>query len=355
LRLLVTGGLGFIGSNFIRRVLRLHPQWHVVNFDKVTYAGNPENLKDIEGEASYTFVRGDIADPLKVDEVLRWAGADAIVNLAAESHVDRSILDASPFVETNIKGTQVLLDAARRHDIGRFVQISTDEVYGSLDFDEPPFTESTPLAPNSPYAASKTAADLLVRSYFKTYGLPVVITRCSNNYGPYQFPEKLIPLMITNAMEDKPLPVYGDGLNVRDWIHVEDHCSAIEAVLTEGRPGEIYNVGANCEIRNIEIVKGILQALGKPDSLISYIKDRRGHDRRYAMDSTRIREELGWAPQHDFWGALPWLVEWYRRNEQWWRRIKSGEYRKYYEEMYGHREVAGATTVTAGPGGNGAR
>jgi len=347
-RLLVTGGLGFVGSNFVRRVLRLHPQWHVINFDKVTYAGNPENLKDLEDEARHTFVRGDIADPLKVDEVLRWAGVDAIVNFAAESHVDRSIMDASPFVEANIKGTQVLLDTARRHDIGRFLQVSTDEVYGSLGFDDPPFTESTPLAPNSPYSASKAAADLLVRSYFKTYGLPAVITRCSNNYGPYQFPEKLIPLMITNAMEDKPLPVYGDGLNVRDWIHVEDHCSAIEAVLTEGRPGEVYNVGADCEIRNIEIVKGVLTVLRKPDSLITYVKDRPGHDRRYAMDSTKLRQELGWTPQYDFWDVLPWIVGWYKQNEQWWRRVKSGEYRKYYEEMYGHREVAGTTAVTAG-------
>ena len=245
-------------------------------------------------------------------------------------------MDASPFVETNIKGTQVLLDAARRNGVSKFVQVSTDEVYGSLEMGDPAFTESTPLAPNSPYAASKTAADLLVRSYCKTYDFAAVITRCSNNYGPYQFPEKLIPLMITNAMEDKPLPVYGDGLNVRDWIHVEDHCAAIEAVLVDGRPGEVYNVGANCEIANIDIVKGVLKVLGKPESLITYVADRPGHDRRYAMDSSKLARELGWAPRYRFWDALPRIVDWYASNEQWWRGI-----------MYGHRTAVAVTATGA--------
>jgi dTDP-glucose 4,6-dehydratase len=346
-KLLVTGGLGFIGSNFVRRVLQRRPEWQVINLDKVTYAGNPENLKDVEDDPRYTFVRGDIADLIKVDEVFRRGGVDAVVSFAAESHVDRSIIDASPFVETNIKGTQVLLDAARRNGVSKFVQVSTDEVYGSLEMDDPPFTESTALAPNSPYAASKSAADLLVRSYCKTYGFPAVITRCSNNYGPYQFPEKLIPLMITNAMEDKPLPVYGDGLNVRDWIHVEDHCAAIEAVLVDGRPGEVYNVGANCEIANVDIVKGVLKVLGKPESLITYVADRRGHDRRYAMDSSKLARELGWAPEYRFWDALPRIVDWYASNEQWWRRIKSGAYMKYYEDMYGHRTAVAVTATGA--------
>jgi dTDP-glucose 4,6-dehydratase len=336
-RLLVTGGLGFIGSNFIRYVLHTHVDWSIINLDKVTYAGNPENLADLEADPRYVFVRGDTADRTIVDEVMQGHSIQSIINFAAESHVDRSILDATPFVDTNVKGTLVLLDAARKRGVERFVQISTDEVYGSLRMDDPPFSEENPITPNSPYAASKAAADLLVQAYHRTYGFPALITRCSNNYGPYQFPEKLIPLMISNAIEDKPLPVYGDGLNVRDWIHVLDHCRAIEAVLTRGRVGEVYNIGADCELANIDIVRGILKILGKPESLITFVKDRPGHDRRYAMNASKIRSELGWRPEHSFWDTLPEVVDWYREHEAWWRRVKSGEYRQYYEKQYSHR------------------
>lgn len=337
MRILVTGGAGFIGSNFIHYILNQHPDWDVVNLDKLTYAGNLENLKDIENSPRYTFVRGDIAEAKLVDELFQKHRFDVAVNFAAESHVDRSILDASPFIDTNIKGTQVLLDAAKRHGLGLFVQVSTDEVYGSLNFADPAFTEENPIQPNSPYAASKAAADLMVRAYVHTHKLPAVITRCSNNYGPYQFPEKLIPLMITNALEDKPLPVYGDGKNRRDWIHVEDHCRAIFMVIEKGKPGEIYNIGASCEIANIEVVKAILKAMGKPGSLIKFVTDRPGHDLRYSINAGKIKKELGWEPRYNLIEYMPELVRWYIDNEEWWRRIKSGEYMNYYQTMYGSR------------------
>lgn len=332
-RILVTGGAGFIGSNFIHYWLSAH-EGEVINLDLLTYAGNLENLADVEGDPRYRFVKGDIADRELVEGLLD--GVDAVVNFAAESHVDRSITDAGAFIRTNVAGTQVLLEAARHHGLGRFLQVSTDEVYGSLG-PEGAFTEATPLAPNSPYSASKAAADLLVRAYHHTYGLDAVITRCSNNYGPYQFPEKLIPLMVTNALENKELPVYGDGLNVRDWIHVRDHCRAIDLVLHRGRAGEVYNVGADEERANLEMVKGILGLLGKPESLIRFVADRPGHDRRYAIDSTKLRTELGWLPEIPFAQGLEETVDWYVAHRPWWEKIKSGEYREYYARMYGGR------------------
>jgi len=331
---LVTGGCGFIGGNFVRYMVRSH-NYTVINVDKLTYAGNLENLSDIADHPRYEFVREDIADTALM-EGLASKGIDVVVNFAAESHVDRSIEEARIFIETNVLGTQVLLEAARKYGIPRFVQISTDEVYGSLG-SRGSFTETSPLAPNSPYSASKTAADLLVRAYHKTYGLDTVITRCSNNYGPYQFPEKLIPLMISNALEDKPLPVYGDGMNVRDWIYVEDHCRAIDVIMHEGRGGEVYNIGANTELPNIEIVKIILNRLNKPESLITFVEDRPGHDRRYAIDSTKLRDELGWDTIYRFEEAIDLTIRWYVEHQEWWRKIKSGEYLHYYERMYGHR------------------
>jgi dTDP-glucose 4,6-dehydratase len=332
--ILVTGGCGFIGSNFVRYMVR-NSDYRVINVDKLTYAGNLENLTDISDQPTYEFVRGDIADKTLVDG-LASKGFDAIINFAAESHVDRSIEDSRVFIETNVLGTQVLLEAARNYGISRFIQISTDEVYGSLG-PTGAFTEASPIAPNSPYSASKTAADLLVRAYHKTYGLPCIITRCSNNYGPYQFPEKLIPLMISNALEGEPLPVYGDGMNVRDWIYVEDHCRAIDLIMHEGREGEVYNIGSNNEVPNIEIVQIILKRLGKPESLIKFVEDRPGHDRRYAIDSTKLRNELGWDTLYSFDEALNLTIRWYLENQAWWKKIKSGEYLKYYERMYGHR------------------
>ena len=284
-RMLVTGGCGFIGSNFVKYILAKNPNYEVVNYDALTYAGNLENLADIESHPRYRFVKGDICDEAAVDKAM--ADADVVVNFAAESHVDRSIMDPGIFVRVNVLGTQILLSAAKKRNVSRYVQISTDEVYGSLGATGL-FTEETPLAPNSPYSASKTAADLFVRAYFHTFKFPGIITRCSNNYGPYQFPEKLIPLFISNAMADKPLPLYGDGMNVRDWIYVEDHCSAIEAVVERGRPGEVYNIGGNNELANVAITKEILKQLGKPESLIQFVKDRPGHDRRYAIDSSKI-------------------------------------------------------------------
>jgi dTDP-glucose 4,6-dehydratase len=328
MRLFVTGGAGFIGSNFVRLMLT-RPEVEILNFDCLSYAGNLENLKEVENHPRYRFVRADITDMRQVNRCLA-GGFDAVVNFAAETHVDRSIVDPSAFVRTNVLGVQALLEAARKHQVSRFLQVSTDEVYGALG-ESGAFTEQTPLAPNSPYAASKAGADLLVRAYFKTYGLDTVITRCSNNYGPYQFPEKLIPVMILNAMEDRPLPVYGDGLYTRDWIHTEDHCRAIELVLQKGSAGGVYNIGSNQEMRNIDLVKRILDILEKPHSLIQHVTDRPGHDRRYAIDPSLIRTELGWAPQMSFDTALRQTVEWYQANPAWVSRVRSGAYKRYYE------------------------
>jgi len=330
-KLLVTGGAGFIGSNFIRFIFREHTQWEVTNVDKLTYAGNLENLRDVRDEPRYRFVRADIADRDSMDELLSQ-GFNAIVNFAAESHVDRSILDASPFLETNVKGTQILLEGVKKYDIQRFVQISTDEVYGSIN--EGFFMELSPLSPSSPYAASKAAGDLLCLAYWKTYRTPMIITRCSNNFGPYQFPEKLIPLVVTNALEDKPIPVYGDGLNVRDWNFVVDYCRALDLIVQKGKPGEIYNVAAGKERTNLQVIGKVLQLLDKPKSLVQFVSDRPGHDRRYAMDTAKIAVELGWKPTYSFEAALTTTVNWYLENQSWWRQIKSGEYAKYYERLY---------------------
>ena len=331
---LVTGGCGFIGSNFIHHLIDTDPDVTVVNLDALTYAGNPANLAKLEGHSRYRFVKGDITDREAVRAALK--GAESLINFAAESHVDRSIHDSGPFVRTNVIGTQVLLDAAREANLGRYVQVSTDEVYGSLG-PTGAFTEETPLAPNSPYAASKAAADLLVRSYVHTFGLPAVITRCSNNYGPYQFPEKLIPLFITNLMRDEQVPVYGDGQNVRDWIHVADHAAAIDAVWRKGRVGEVYNIGGRCERTNLQLTHALLDALGKPHSLIRYVKDRPGHDRRYAIDCAKMERELGWKPRVTFEQGLRDTVRWYQDNGDWVARIRTGEYLKYYEKQYGGR------------------
>jgi len=335
MKLFITGGAGFIGSNFIRCMRARHPGYALTNFDALTYAGNLENLKDIPESAAYRFVKGDIRDRQAVDSLLA-EGFDAVINFAAESHVDRSIDNAAIFVETNVLGTQVLLDAALRNKVPLYLQVSTDEVYGSLG-PEGLFTEETPLAPNSPYSASKTSADLFVRAWHETFGLKTLITRCSNNYGPYQFPEKLIPLFVTNALADKHLPLYGDGLNVRDWIYVEDHCSAIDAVLHHGKAGEVYNIGGNAEKTNREITETILQQLNKPESLIRHVADRPGHDRRYAIDNTKIKQELGWQPAHDFETGMRATIEWYLENRQWWERVKSGVYREFYERWYEQR------------------
>jgi len=332
-KLLVAGGAGFIGSNFIRYILGAHADWQAVNVDKLTYAGNLANLKDLEGEDRYGFVRADICDAPRIVEIVGAEKPDAIVNFAAETHVDRSINDPSLFLRTNVLGTQVLLETARRHGIARYVQISTDEVYGSLG-PEGKFTEGSPLRPNSPYAASKTAGDLLVRAWFKTYGVPAIVTRCSNNYGSYQFPEKLIPFFITLLRENKPVPVYGDGMNVRDWIHVDDHSRAIEAVLLRGRPGESYNIGGGNERTNIEITKLLFSLMGKPESLMKFVPDRPGHDRRYAIDDTKVRRELGIAPKVPFEEGLRETVRWYLENEEWCRAVQSGEYLKFYDQWY---------------------
>ena len=332
--ILITGGAGFIGSHVVRRFVRKYPEYFIVNADKLTYAGNLENLKDIEKSPSYTFVKGDISDRKAVDQYIK-AGFDAIINFAAESHVDRSILDSSPFVDTNFKGTQVLLDLAREYNIKRYLQVSTDEVYGSRE--QGYFDESSSLDPSSPYSACKAAADLLCLAYHKTHNLPIMITRCTNNYGPYQFPEKLIPLVITNALEDKPIPVYGDGLYRRDWIYVEDHCSALETVLISGKPGEIYNIAGGQEKTNLELIKLILNTLGKPESLITFVKDRPAHDRRYAIDASKILKDLYWMPSYSYERALKSTVDWYLQNRTWWQRVKSKEYLEYYQKMYGGR------------------
>jgi dTDP-glucose 4,6-dehydratase len=338
MNVLVTGGAGFIGSNFVRYLLGKYPDYRIVNLDKLTYAGNLENLVDIEKDARYTFEKGDICDKAKVQSCILEYGIETIVNFAAESHVDRSILGAAEFVQTNIAGTNVLLEAAKQFGLKRFLQVSTDEVYGSLGATGK-FTEETALHPNSPYSASKASADMLALAYQHTFGMPVVITRCSNNYGPFQFPEKLIPLMIANALHDKPLPVYGDGMNVRDWLFVEDHCSAIDAVLHRGRIGEVYNIGGNNEKPNIEIVRLILQNLGKPESLISYVQDRPGHDRRYAIDAAKMRTELDWTPSYTFEQGIAETIAWYVKNQAWWKRIMNGDYQLYYQAQYGRKEV----------------
>ncbi|MCU7495867.1 MAG: dTDP-glucose 4,6-dehydratase [Ignavibacteria bacterium] len=334
--ILVTGGAGFIGSNFINHILRTRDDYNIINLDKLTYAGNLENLKESEGRKNYSFVKGDITNAELVDHIFQHYSIKYVINFAAESHVDRSILGSEIFFRTNVIGTNVLLEAARRFKAEKFLQVSTDEVYGSLG-KEGLFTEKTPLSPNSPYSSSKASADMMALAFYHTFGLPVVVTRCSNNYGPYQFPEKLIPLMILNCMNNKKLPVYGDGMNVRDWIYVIDHNRAIDLVFEKGRTGEVYNIGASQEMTNIDIVKLILKNLGKGEELIEYVKDRPGHDRRYAIDSTKIRTELGWEPSYRFDEAICRTIEWYKENESWWKSIISGEYQKYYESLYGNR------------------
>jgi len=338
---LVTGGAGFIGSNFVHMLVELRPDWRIVNLDALTYAGNRENLAAVEDRKGYRFVHGDIRKEEDVEAAFAAAkGAPGdrllVVHFAAESHVDRSIVSGLPFVTTNVVGTQVLLDAARRHAVARFVHVSTDEVYGTLGATGA-FREDTPLSPNSPYSASKAASDLLVRAAVHTHGLDACITRCSNNYGPYQFPEKLLPLVIANASEGKPLPIYGDGLQVRDWLYVRDHAEAILAVLEKGRKGEVYNIGGNNEMTNLALVRCVLAELAAPESLITYVKDRPGHDRRYAIDASKIRAEIGWAPRFTFETALPLTVRWYRSETEWLQRVRSGAYREYYARQYGAR------------------
>jgi dTDP-glucose 4,6-dehydratase len=335
LKLLITGGAGFIGSNFIRFVLKHYPECRIFNLDKLTYAGNLENLEGVERDSRHEFIQGDICDDSLVGKILK-KGVDAVVNFAAESHVDRSILHSSEFVRTNIVGTLNLLESCRKNRIGRMVQISTDEVYGTLS-DSGAFTERSPIAPNSPYAASKASADLLVRSYCRTHDFPGIITRCSNNYGPFQFPEKLIPLLISNALSDMPLPIYGDGLYVRDWIHVRDHCAAIDVVLQGGKNGEVYNIGSRQELPNLDVACLILKALNKDESLITHVEDRPGHDRRYAIDPSKLEKELHWHPLVSFDAGLQETIEWYRRNAKWVENVRSGAYLTYYDRMYGQR------------------
>lgn len=338
--LLVTGGCGFIGSHFIRVVLRERPAYRVVNLDLLTYAGNPDNFandQETRDPARYRFVQGDIADPTLTKQIFREENIDAVVNFAAETHVDRSLLDSAPFLRTNVEGVRVLLESACGHPVERFLQVSTDEVYGALTAAEPAFTEELSLRPNSPYAASKAAADLLMRAFYKSYGVPALITRCGNNFGPYQFPEKFLPLFITNALENKPLPLYGDGMQVRDWIHVEDHARALLCVLERGRVGEIYNVGAGGEQTNLHMAEQVLRMLDKPTSLIRYVEDRPGHDRRYAIDASKLRAELAWQPAIPLDAGLRETIEWFCREQEWWQRIKSGEYRRYYDQQYAAR------------------
>ena len=331
--ILVTGGAGFIGSNFINYILDQRDDYKIVNLDKLTYAGNLENLVPSENKKNYLFVKGDICNFELVNYLFEQYKIKYVINFAAESHVDRSILGSEIFFRTNVMGTNVLLEISRKYGVEKFLQISTDEVYGSLG-SEGLFTENTPLSPNSPYSSSKAAADMMAMAFYHTYGLPVVITRCSNNYGPYQFPEKLIPLMIINSINNKKLPVYGDGLYVRDWIYVTDHNKAVELVFEKGKAGEVYNIGASNEMPNIKIIKLILNYLNKSEELIEYVKDRPGHDRRYAIDSTKIQKELGWMPSFTFENAIADTIEWYLKNKSWWERIISGEYQKYYEIQY---------------------
>lgn len=339
MNIIITGGAGFIGANFVFHMLREHPQDRVICLDKLTYAGNLSTLAPVMGQDNFRFVKADICNRDAVYSLFEEEHPDVVVNFAAESHVDRSIENPAIFLETNIMGTAVLMDACRKYGIQRYHQVSTDEVYGDLPLDRPDlfFTETTPIHTSSPYSSSKASADLLVLAYHRTYGLPVTISRCSNNYGPYHFPEKLIPLMIINALHDKPLPVYGDGLNVRDWLYVEDHCRAIDLILQKGRVGEVYNVGGHNEMKNIDIVKLICKALGKPESLIHHVTDRKGHDRRYAIDPTKIHEELGWLPETKFADGIKKTIQWYLDHEDWWQPIISGEYQQYYQKMYGSR------------------
>ena len=337
--IIVTGGAGFIGANFVYLELKEHPEDRIVCIDKLTYAGNLETLKDAMDNPNFRFVKMDICDREAVFNLFEEEKPDIVVNFAAESHVDRSIEDPGIFLQTNIIGTQVMMDASRKYGVKRYHQVSTDEVYGDLPLDRPDlfFTEETPLKTSSPYSSSKAGADLLVNAYHRTFGLPTTISRCSNNYGPYQFPEKLIPLMIANALADKPLPVYGEGLNVRDWLYVEDHCKAIDLIIHKGRVGEVYNIGGHNEMRNIDIVKLICKELGKPESLITFVTDRKGHDMRYAIDPTKIHSELGWLPETKFADGIKKTIRWYLEHRDWWETIISGEYQNYYEKMYGNR------------------
>ena len=339
MKVLITGGAGFIGSNFIFYMRKKHPDWDLLCVDKLTYAGNLETLAPVMDDPHFRFSKTDIVDRKAIFSLFEETKPDVVVNFAAESHVDRSIENPAVFLETNIMGTQVLMDACRQFGIQRYHQVSTDEVYGDLPLDRPDlfFTEKTPLHTSSPYSASKASADLLCNAYHRTYGLPVTISRCSNNYGPYQFPEKLIPLMIANATADKALPVYGEGLNVRDWLYVEDHCAAIDLILEKGKEGQVYNIGGHNEMRNIDIVKLILQALDKPESLITHVADRKGHDQRYAIDPSFIHQELGWLPETKFADGIQSTIRWYLEHEEWWKNIISGDYQNYYERMYGNR------------------
>ena len=337
--IVVTGGAGFIGSNFIFHMLKAHPNYRIICLDKLTYAGNLSTLKNVMGNPNFRFIKLDICDRIGVYRLFEEEKIDIVINFAAESHVDRSIEDPSVFLQTNIIGTSVLMDACRKYGIQRYHQVSTDEVYGDLPLDRPDlfFTEETPIHTSSPYSSSKASADLLVMAYNRTFGLPATISRCSNNYGPYHFPEKLIPLMIVNCLNDKPLPVYGEGLNVRDWLYVEDHCKAIDLIIHQGRIGEVYNIGGHNEMRNIDIVKLICKELGKPETLITHVTDRKGHDMRYAIDPSKIHNELGWLPETRFEDGIKKTIAWYLENRSWWEEIISGEYQKYYAKMYEFR------------------
>ena len=337
MKVLVTGGAGFIGGNFVHHMVNKYPDYQIVNLDLLTYAGNLETLKPVEDKPNYKFVKGDIADEAFIMDLFEKEKFDVVVNFAAESHVDRSIEDPGIFVQTNVMGTRVLLDASRKFGVKRYHQVSTDEVYGDLPLDRPDlfFTENTPIHTSSPYSASKASADLFVLAYHRTFGTPVTVSRCSNNYGPYHFPEKLIPLMISRALADEELPVYGNGENVRDWLHVSDHCEAIDLIIHKGKVGEVYNIGGHNERTNLQVVQTILKALDKPESLIKYVKDRPGHDRRYAIDPSKIHRELGWLPQTSFEDGIQTTVEWHLQNRSWWEHIRSGDYRRYYEQQYG--------------------
>lgn len=339
MNIIVTGGAGFIGSNFIFHMLSAHPDYRIICLDKLTYAGNLHTLEPIMNCSHFRFIKVDICERELIENIFEEENPDIVVNFAAESHVDRSIEDPQIFLKTNIGGAAVLMDACRKYGIKRYHQVSTDEVYGDLPLDRPDllFKEETPICASSPYSSSKASADLLTLAYYRTYNLPITISRCSNNYGPYHFPEKLIPLMIVNALNDKPLPIYGNGLNVRDWLYVEDHCKAIDLIIHEGRLGEVYNVGGHNEMRNIDIIKFICKELGKPETLITYVKDRKGHDMRYAIDPTKIHSELGWLPEINFADGIKKTIKWYLDNREWWATILNGEYQEYYYKMYGNR------------------